>query len=174
MVDIFNETISCKECKMEMKHIIANKNGFELRAIQCPKCRKQIIHPADINGLENFKNLKGKTYNVKLRVVGNSHAISIPKEIVEFMHQQERMMDDMVRLCFEDMHRLSLQFGSENDEDDEDLNQKIDAPPRTKVRGLIGARFLDDRRSDHTLKSVVLGRNDRHNNIKNKNRWRLT
>ena len=51
-------------------------------------------------------------------------------------------------------------------------DQKIDAPPRTLVRGLIGARFLDDfnfsevvvpatstccsdRRADHTLKSVV-------------------
>ena len=44
-------------------------------------------------------------------------------------------------------------------------NQKIDAPPPTKVGGLIGARFLDDRRSDHTLKSVVLGRNDRHNRL---------
>ena len=125
-MDIFNETISCKNCKTEMKHAIVNKNGFELRAIQCPKCKKQIIHPADINGLENFNNLKGKTYNVKLRVVGNSHAISIPKEIVEFMRHQEKMMNDMVRLCFEDMHRLSLNFGKEdNDEEAENLNNNI-------------------------------------------------
>ena len=124
MADIFNETISCKECKTEMKHIIVNKNSFELRAIQCPKCKKQIVHPADINGLENFKNLKGKTYNVKLRLVGNSHAVSIPKEIVEFMHQQERMMDDMVRLCFEDMHKLSLNFGREEDKNENAHNSK--------------------------------------------------
>ena len=122
MADIFNETISCKNCRTEMKHVVVNKNGFELRAIQCPKCKKQIIHPADINGLENFKNLKGKTYNVKLRVVGNSHAISIPKEIVEFMRHQEKIMDDMVHLCFEDMHKLSLNFGKE-EEDDETENQ---------------------------------------------------
>ena len=124
MADIFNETISCKECKTEMKHIIVNKNSFELRAIQCPKCKKQIVHPADINGLENFKNLKGKTYNVKLRLVGNSHAVSIPKEIVEFMHQQERMMDDMVHLCFEDMHKLSLNFGREEDKNENAHNSK--------------------------------------------------
>ena len=44
-------------------------------------------------------------------MVGNSHAISIPKEIVNFIKQQEREMDTMVRLCLEDMERLSLRFG---------------------------------------------------------------
>lgn len=135
MTDIFNESISCKDCKVEMKQIIANKQGLELRAIQCPKCNKQIIHPADLNGLENFKNLRGKTYNVKLRVVGNSHAISIPKEIVEFMRHQEKMMDDMVRLCFEDMHRLSLNFGSNmenNFDSEEDEIKEIDNKIKSK------------------------------------------
>ena len=37
-------------------------------------------------------------------------------------------------------------------------HQKIDAPPHLKRCGLIGARFLDAQRADHTLKSVVLGR----------------
>ena len=118
MADIFDNIILCKHCNRKMEKTIVNRQGFELRAVVCKHCNENIIHPADINGLENFKNLKGKTYNVKLRVVGNSHAVSIPKEIVEFMHQQERMMDDMVRLCFEDMHHLSLNFGG--DEDDED------------------------------------------------------
>ena len=112
MADIFNETISCKECKTEMKHLILNKQGLELRAMQCPTCKKQIIHPADLNAVENFKPLKGKTYNVKLRMVGNSHAISIPKEIVDFIRQQERIMDDMVKLCFKDMRTLDLMSGN--------------------------------------------------------------
>ena len=114
MVDIFDNTILCKNCKTEMKKGIVNKKGFELRAVKCLNCKQQIIHPADINGFENFKNLKGKTYNVKLRVVGNSHAISIPKEIVNFMKQQEEMMDDMVQLCFEDIRKLNLTFGEGN------------------------------------------------------------
>ena len=122
MADIFNETISCRECRSEMKNIIVNKQGFELRAVQCPKCKKQIVHPADVNGLADYKNLKGKTYNVKLRLVGNSHAISIPKEIVEFMRHQEKMMDDMVHLCFEDMHRLSLNFGGEQEQEEEEYS----------------------------------------------------
>jgi len=114
MTDIFDNTILCKNCNKKMEKTIVNKNGFELRAITCKLCNQHIIHPADINSLENFRNLKDKTYNVKLRVVGNSHAISIPKEIVEFIQHQEKIMDNMVKLCFEDMHKLSLIFGEEN------------------------------------------------------------
>ena len=111
MADIFNETILCKDCKVEMKHLILNKQGLELRAVQCPQCKKQLIHPADLNSVENFKPLKDKTYSVQLSMVGNSHAISIPKEIVDFIRQQERVMDDMVKLCIKDMRTLDLMFG---------------------------------------------------------------
>jgi DNA-directed RNA polymerase subunit RPC12/RpoP len=110
MSDIFEQTIICNKCNKKMKHSIVDKQGMQLRAIQCPQCNKQIIHPSDKSSLDNFKSLKGKTYNVKLRVVGNSHAVSIPKEIVNFMNHQEKMFDDMVRLCFEDMNKLSLRF----------------------------------------------------------------
>ncbi|HIG51994.1 hypothetical protein CXT76_01735 [Candidatus Parvarchaeota archaeon] len=111
MKDIFDATILCNSCKMEMKPILINKSGFGLRAVECQKCKDKIIHPSDINNFEKFNNLKRKEYSVKLRMVGNSHAISIPKEIVNFIKQQEREMDTMVRLCLEDMERLSLRFG---------------------------------------------------------------
>lgn len=111
MVDIFDTKISCKKCNTEMIKGTLKKNGTELRAVQCPECKEQIIHPADLNCLEKFNDMKDKTYNVKLRVIGNSHAISIPKEIVNFIKDQERIMDDMVRLAFDDMHSLSLRFG---------------------------------------------------------------
>ena len=110
MADIFDNTILCKGCNNKMEKTVVNQNGLELRAVICKPCNQNIIHPADLNNMENFKNIKDKTYNVKLRIIGNSHAISIPKEIVEFMSHQEEMMDSMVRLCFEDMHRLSLQL----------------------------------------------------------------
>ena len=51
-----------------------------------------------------------------MRLVGNSYAVSIPKEIVLFMREQEKMMNDMVRLCFEDMGKLSLNFSEEEKE----------------------------------------------------------
>jgi len=114
MTDIFDTKISCKNCNKEMKQGIINKNGTEVRAVKCPKCNETIIHPADLNALQHYNNLKGKTYNVKLRVVGNSHTISIPKEIVNFIREQEKIMDNMVRLAFEDMHKLSLKFGDRN------------------------------------------------------------
>jgi DNA-directed RNA polymerase subunit RPC12/RpoP len=117
MMDIFDATILCKNCNKKMNPIVINKSGSQLRAVECEKCHERILHPADISSLEKFNNLKGKTYNVKLRLVGNSHAISIPKEIVNFIRQQERIMDDMVRLCFEDMSRLSLRFGNLEKED---------------------------------------------------------
>ena len=117
MTDIFDATISCKKCGIEMQPTIFEKSGLELRAVQCPQCGVRIIHPADLNGLEHFNDLKGKTFYVKLRMVGNSHAISIPKEIVDFINvqhkQMRRQMDDMVRLCFEDFDKLSLNFGDE-------------------------------------------------------------
>lgn len=117
MTDIFDAKILCKNCNIEMKPAVINKEGAELRAVKCPKCGDRIIHPADLNSLQHYNNLKGKTFSVKLRVIGNSHAISIPKEIVEFINAQHglamRRMDEMVRLCFEDFDTLRLRFNDE-------------------------------------------------------------
>ncbi len=120
MADIFEQKIFCKRCDVEMKPCIVEKSGVELRAVRCDECGERIIRPADLNCLEHFKNLKGKTFNVKLRMVGNSHAISIPKEIINFMNETHKSMkeemDSMVKLCFEDFRRLSLIFGDEEED----------------------------------------------------------
>ena len=114
MKDIFDAKISCKDCSVEMKPFEFYKSGIKLRAVQCVKCGDKIVHPADLNKLKRYTDLKGKTYNVKLRMVGNSHAISIPKEIVDFINDTNRRvsrhMDDMVKLAFEDFGRISLDF----------------------------------------------------------------
>ena len=119
MKDIFEAKIFCEKCGKEMEKTFVERDGFELRAVKCPKCNETIIHPADLNGLEHFKQLRRKTFNVKLRVVGNSHAISIPKEIVDFINEQHRVMrkqmDDIVKLYFEDFDTLKVQFGEENE-----------------------------------------------------------
>lgn len=88
----------------------AVKNGFVFRIIVCPKCNEKLIHPVDEQEYERYINLKNKEFHVKMRLVGNSYAVSIPKEIVSFMNEQKKMMDEMVRLCFEDFGRLSLNF----------------------------------------------------------------
>jgi len=110
MLDIFNQTIMCEKCGKKMEKNSVEKNGFKMRTIECGNCNIKIIHPQDLQEYENFMNLKRKNYKVKLRIVGNSYAVSIPREIVDFMHEQEKKMNEMVNLCFEEMGRLSLKF----------------------------------------------------------------
>jgi hypothetical protein len=111
MIDIFDNKILCKKCNVEMKPTSLEKNGFLLRVIKCPKCNCKIVHPKDEQEYTNFTNLKNKQFRVKMRFVGNSYAVSVPKEIVNFMREQEKIMDDMVKLCFEEFGRISLNFG---------------------------------------------------------------
>lgn len=110
MSDIFDNAILCKKCSKVMKPVLISKNGFNLRAIKCDKCNEAIVHPADKAEYENFMRLKQKEFEVKMRMVGNSYAISIPREIVDFMKEQENMINDMVKLSFDNANRLSLMF----------------------------------------------------------------
>ena len=115
MADIFDNTILCKDCNKKMQKSQILKNGFILRSLVCGKCNEKIIHPKDEENYNKFINLRNKEFNVKMRMVGNSYAVSIPKEIVSFMNNQEKEFKDfdkMVRLCFEEMGKLSLNFGN--------------------------------------------------------------
>ena len=111
MTDIFDNKIVCKKCNHEMKPVKITKNNFSLRAVECPKCLTKIVHPKDEQEFQNFNDLRKKQFNVKMRFVGNSYAVSIPREIVRFIQEQEKIMDSMVRLCFEDLGKISLNFG---------------------------------------------------------------
>ena len=119
MADIFDNKILCSKCNVVMKPVDIEKNGFVLRAVQCDRCGSRIIHPKDEAEFEQFSLLKNKIFKVKMRVVGNSYAVSIPKEIVEFIKDQERIMDNFVRVAFNDARKLSLMFG-ENLEEEND------------------------------------------------------
>lgn len=110
MTDIFQQTIFCSNCNKKMNQREIEKNGFKLRAVECPKCKDKIIHPSDLKEYGDFQNLKKKHFRVKLRFVGNSYAVSIPREIIDFMNEQERKMKQMVDLCFEEIRRVSLNF----------------------------------------------------------------
>ena len=117
MTDIFDHKILCTKCNAAMKKATIVKNKFQLRALVCPLGHDKIIHPVDKEEYERFINLKNKDFRVKMRIVGNSYAVSIPKEIVSFMHEQEKLMNDMVKLCFEESGRVTLNFGEENEEE---------------------------------------------------------
>lgn len=113
--DIFDNPILCKNCNIRMKKTKTLKNGFVLREVVCQRCDEKIMHPTDRQEYDRFINLRNKEFNVKMRLVGNSYAVSIPKEIVSFIREQERIMDDMVKLCFEDFRKLSLSFGTKQE-----------------------------------------------------------
>lgn len=125
MTDIFDQKILCRKCDSEMQKSEISKNGFVFRAVSCSngKCNEKIIHPADEAEYNKFINLKNKDFRVKMRMVGNSYAVSIPMEIVQFMNEQKRKMDEMVKLSFEDMGRLSLNFN----------NQNLERNPNTRI-----------------------------------------
>jgi len=108
--DIFDSKILCEQCNKQMEKSKIVKNGFLIRILTCPVCNDKIIHPIDEHNYNKFINLKNKEFSVKMRLVGNSYAVSIPKEIVSFMNAQKKIMDDMVKLCFEDFGKLSLNF----------------------------------------------------------------
>jgi len=97
-----------------MQPRLLSKNGFNLRTVKCESCGKSIVHPEDKKEYEEFIRLKQKEYNVKMRMVGNSYAVSIPREIVDFMQEQESMMDNMVKLVFQEAGKISLNFDSNN------------------------------------------------------------
>lgn len=113
MTDIFENPVLCKNCNVRMKNAKLIRNGFEMRALFCEKCGNRIIHPADEKEHKNFLDLKNKVFKVKMRIVGNSYAVSIPKEIVDFVKEQEKIMDDMVSLSFNEARKLSLFFGED-------------------------------------------------------------
>ena len=113
-MDIFDNKILCNKCNSKMQRKDIEKDCFVLRTVVCPNCQSKIIHPSDEAEYGKFINLRNKEFMVKMRLVGNSYAVSIPKEIVSFIREQETFdeLDQMVRLCFQDFKRLSLSFGS--------------------------------------------------------------
>lgn len=109
MNDIFKTNLVCDNCNTKTERIIKNKQGLQIRTWICPNCNKQWIHPEDKEKQEKFSQIKNKNYKVKLRMVGNSYTVSIPKEIILF-HELEKEMNKIINLTLEEPKKLSLIF----------------------------------------------------------------
>ncbi len=107
MADVFDNEMFCSSCDKKTVKGETIRDGIPIRFWKCPSCNKTWLHPADVQEYENFKKLKEKNFSVKLRMVGNSYTISIPKEIISF-HEVKR--DELVRLSLEDKERVTLYF----------------------------------------------------------------
>jgi hypothetical protein len=116
MEDIFDNPILCKNCNIRMQKVKFLKNGFSFRAVHCPNCNNKIIHPDDKQEYQRYQNLRNKTFGVKLRMVGNSYTVSIPREIVNFINEQNKVINEIVRLSLDQMGKLSINFNHEQDE----------------------------------------------------------
>ncbi len=110
MEDIFNNKILCSHCSTQTVDSAIVKDGFSLRIKECPKCKRVIYHPLDFKEYEDFNKLKCKNFQVKLRFVGNSYAVSIPKEIITFHEEFNKEVDKLIKMTLEEPEKLSLFF----------------------------------------------------------------
>lgn len=112
--DIFQDTkILCSKCNKETKPITLEEKGFKIRAKECVLCGKTWTHPGDMKDFEQFQKLNQRQFNVKLRMVGNSFSVTIPREIIAFEEkfaQIEKEMDQMMRLSLDEPGKLILRF----------------------------------------------------------------
>lgn len=109
-MDIYNNTILCKKCKKEMDKVIINRDNYQLRGWKCPKCNVLQLHPLDEDKYNNFKRLRQRDFEVKLRMIGNSFCVSIPKEIIQFQKEMQNKMNNIIRMSLDGPERLSLYF----------------------------------------------------------------
>jgi NAD-dependent SIR2 family protein deacetylase len=113
MKDIFDAELICPDCKVKTKKGYNIKEGYRIRYFKCPKCNQKIYHPLDLKQYREFQKLKQREFQVKLRMVGNSFSVTIPKEIIDFEERFEEMkkeMDKIMRLTLEEPGKISLYF----------------------------------------------------------------
>ena len=108
--DIFDNVVLCGKCNSKTNKNQAVKDGFQLRVLECPKCSNVIYHPGDIKEYEDFMKLKTREFDVKLRMVGNSFCVSIPRELVDFHRDFERDFNNLVRLNLDGPGKISMFF----------------------------------------------------------------
>lgn len=121
MKDIFDQVILCNKCNIRTTKNNAFLDGFNLRVLECPKCAEVTYHPGDLKEYENFKRLKARDFNVKLRMVGNSFCVSIPKEFIDFHREFEKNFNDLVRMNLEGPGKISIFFATKKLYNKEDL-----------------------------------------------------
>ena len=107
-MDIFDHIVLCNKCNTKTKKNNALLEGFQVRTLECNKCNEIIYHPRDLKEFENFKSLKSREFNVKLRMVGNSFCVSIPKELIDFHKKGEKEFNNLVRMSLESPGKISI------------------------------------------------------------------
>lgn len=110
MSDIFETDVYCNGCHNKTSKGIEYREGYQLRLWKCENCNKIWYHPTDIQKYNDFNSLKVKSFRVKLRMVGNSYTVSIPREIIDFEREMRKEIDDFINMSLEEPEKLSLFF----------------------------------------------------------------
>lgn len=84
---IYEDELDC-ECGGTMRPKLFNVEGFDVRGWQCQKCGR-IDYSDDINVVLAVKKFKKEGASLKLRKVGDTMVITIPKEIRQGLHLKE-------------------------------------------------------------------------------------
>ena len=108
MADLFNTTILCEDCNKKTNKNELYRDGFRLRYWECDNCNKKWFHPLDEEEYKNFQLLKQKEFQVKLRMVGNSYTVSIPREIIDFEEDFHRELNKLINLSLEEPGKISI------------------------------------------------------------------
>lgn len=112
--DIYDNALVCNHCNQETNKTTINKDGFLIRAWVCPSCNASWEHPGDVAEQESFQKLQQKNFKVKLRFVGNSYAVSIPREIINFLEEFNQIEDQFIQLSLERPEKITLIFKEES------------------------------------------------------------
>ena len=105
--------ILCSSCNSKTQEKIHINKGYKLRFHECINCKEKYYNPLDLKQFKEFQNIRNKRFQVKLRMVGNSFSVTIPREIIEFEErfaQIEKEVNQMLRLHLEEPGKVSLRF----------------------------------------------------------------
>ena len=84
---------------------IVNYKGYEVRGWVCKKCKKEYLHPEDSLKISRLRALKKNHVRVKIRTVGQSLVITLPKEIAELYGLEK---GETVELSSEGLKKIDI------------------------------------------------------------------
>jgi len=77
-------------CGGKTKKVQTTWKGFPVRAWKCERCNEEIFHPLDAQrALAIGKAIKNKEFDVKIRKVGKSLTMTIPRRLAEMFGLRE-------------------------------------------------------------------------------------
>ncbi|MBI5798227.1 hypothetical protein HZA98_04985 [Candidatus Woesearchaeota archaeon] len=108
MKDIYEAELLCEHCRKATHKSLVHKEGFPIRSWHCLHCNQQWFHPGDLENFKAYQHLRERSFHVKMREVGNSWIISIPKEIVHFQELQDA--EKIVQIHIDEPGRVIISF----------------------------------------------------------------